>query len=224
MDYGFNINTNNYLPLREVVFNNLRDAILKGDLKPGERLLENQLAEKLGVSRTPVREALRMLEQEKLVLLIPRKGAQVLDITVDDIKNIMEIRASLEMLAMKHACKNMQPAKIEEMKKLNAELENAFKNRDDEKASDIDVLFHNIILESANNDMLCVLINNIRIRAYRYRMASAYAASEENQEEILTQHRQIISSIENHTEKEGVDIISDHIEYQMLGILKSLKK
>ena len=95
MEYNFNVNTNEYLPLREIVFNNLRDAILKGDLKPGERLLENQLADKLGVSRTPVREALRMLEQENLVLLIPRKGAQVLEISADDIKNIMEIRGSL---------------------------------------------------------------------------------------------------------------------------------
>ena len=75
-DTRFNINSNEYLPLRDVVFNTLRDAILTGKLVPGERLMENQLAEKLGVSRTPVREALRMLELENLVELVPRKGAQ----------------------------------------------------------------------------------------------------------------------------------------------------
>ena len=96
MDYRFNVNVNEYLPLREVVFNNLRDAILNGQLHPGERLLENQLAEKLGVSRTPVREALRMLEQENLVALVPRKGAQVLDLSADDIRSVLEIRQALQ--------------------------------------------------------------------------------------------------------------------------------
>ena len=71
----FNINTNEYLPLRDVVFNTLRDAILTGKLVPGERLMENQLAEKLGVSRTPVREALRMLELENLVELVQKGRA-----------------------------------------------------------------------------------------------------------------------------------------------------
>ncbi len=66
-----------YLPLRDVVFHTLREAILKGDLKPGERLMELQLAEKLGVSRTPIREAIRMLQQEGLAVTIPRKGAEV---------------------------------------------------------------------------------------------------------------------------------------------------
>ena len=102
MDYKFNVSVNEYLPLRAVVFNNLRDAILKGELAPGERLLENQLADKLGVSRTPVREALRMLEQENLVALIPRKGAQVLDLSANDIKNVLEIRSALEEIGRAH--------------------------------------------------------------------------------------------------------------------------
>ena len=70
-------NMNEYLPLRDLVFNTLRQAILKGELKPGERLMEIQLAEKLGVSRTPIREAIRKLELEGLVLMIPRRGAEV---------------------------------------------------------------------------------------------------------------------------------------------------
>ena len=74
MDAQFKVNMNEYLPLRDVVFNTLRQAILKGELAPGERLMEIQLAEKLGVSRTPIREAIRKLELEGLVLMIPRKG------------------------------------------------------------------------------------------------------------------------------------------------------
>ena len=77
MENNFKVNMNEYLPLRDVVFNTLRQAILKGELAPGERLMEIQLAEKLGVSRTPIREAIRKLELEGLVLMIPRKGAEV---------------------------------------------------------------------------------------------------------------------------------------------------
>ena len=84
MTSNFSIQMNEYLPLRDVVFNTLRRAILKGELKPGERLMEIALAEKLGVSRTPIREAIRKLELEGLVIMIPRRGAQVANITERD--------------------------------------------------------------------------------------------------------------------------------------------
>lgn len=73
----FEMTIDEYLPLRDVVFNTLRRAILKGELEPGERLMEIALANKLGVSRTPIREAIRKLELEGLVVMIPRKGAEV---------------------------------------------------------------------------------------------------------------------------------------------------
>ena len=81
MELNFTVKMDEYLPLRDVVFNTLREAILRGELKPGERLMEIQLANKLGVSRTPIREAIRKLELEGLVLMIPRKGAEVAQIT-----------------------------------------------------------------------------------------------------------------------------------------------
>ena len=84
----FTMNVNEYLPLRDVVFNTLREAILKGDLEPGERLMEIALANRLGVSRTPIREAIRKLELEGLVVMIPRKGAQVASITKKDLQDV----------------------------------------------------------------------------------------------------------------------------------------
>ena len=81
-EYDIQLQMNEYLPLRDVVFQTLRQAILKGILQPGERLMEIHLAQKLGVSRTPVREAIRMLELEGLVIMVPRKGAIVAEITV----------------------------------------------------------------------------------------------------------------------------------------------
>ena len=90
MSSDFTINMNEYLPLRDLVFNTLRQAILKGELKPGERLMEIQLAEKLGVSRTPIREAIRKLELEGLVLMIPRRGAEVAKISHKSLQDVLE--------------------------------------------------------------------------------------------------------------------------------------
>ena len=104
---NFQVNMNEYLPLRDVVFNTLRQAILRGELKPGERLMEIQLANKLGVSRTPIREAIRKLELEGLVLMIPRKGAEVAEITEKSLKDVLEIRRALEDLAVRLACEKI---------------------------------------------------------------------------------------------------------------------
>ena len=93
------VNMNEYLPLRDVVFNTLRQAIITGEFAPGERLMEIALANRLGVSRTPVREAIRKLELEGLVVMIPRKGAEVARITEKDLRDVLEVRCSLEELA-----------------------------------------------------------------------------------------------------------------------------
>ena len=109
MDMDFEVNMNEYLPLRDVVFNTLRKAILRGELKPGERLMEIQLANKLGVSRTPIREAIRKLELEGLVLMIPRKGAEVAQITEKNMQDVLEVRKALEELSVQLACERITP-------------------------------------------------------------------------------------------------------------------
>ena len=109
------MDVNDYLPLRDVVFNTLRQAILRGEMEPGERLMEIQLAEKLGVSRTPIREAMRKLEQEGLVVMIPRRGAQVANITEKDLNDVLEVRIALENVAIEKACARMTE---EEMRRL----------------------------------------------------------------------------------------------------------
>src|SRR5690606_12292208 len=111
------INLDNYKPLRELVFEVLREAIITGKLRPGERLMEVQLAEELGVSRTPVREAIRKLELEGLVLMIPRRGAYVAEISMKDIADVFEIRAALEGLAAQLAAERCTPEEIENLER-----------------------------------------------------------------------------------------------------------
>ena len=115
MEYNLKVNMNEYLPLRDVVFNTLRDAILKGELEPGERLMEIQLAERLGVSRTPIREAIRKLELEGLVLMIPRKGAEVAKISEKSLRDVLEVRRSLEELAAELACQRMDAEALKDL-------------------------------------------------------------------------------------------------------------
>lgn len=117
MEPKFEVTMNEYLPLRDVVFNTLRQAILRGELKPGERLMEIQLANKLGVSRTPIREAIRKLELEGLVLMIPRKGAEVAEITEKNLRDVLEVRGALEELAVRLACDRIGEEGIENLKK-----------------------------------------------------------------------------------------------------------
>ena len=109
---------NEYLPLRDVVFNTLRQAILRGELKPGERLMEIQLANKLGVSRTPIREAIRKLELEGLVLMIPRKGAEVAEITEKSLRDVLEVRRALEELAVELVCEKITDEQIQDLNEL----------------------------------------------------------------------------------------------------------
>ena len=221
-DTKFNINTNEYLPLRDVVFNTLRDAILTGKLVPGERLMENQLAEKLGVSRTPVREALRMLELENLVELVPRKGAQVLDMSEKDITNILEVRSALEGLATSLACKKMTKEDLQQLKSMEADFEKAVADNDVEHFVDIDEDYHDLIFAATENDKLISIFRNLRIQLYRYRMAQA-KNNETSMSTIVAHHRSIIRAIENHDAEEGASIAQGHIKYQTESILRFVR-
>ncbi len=133
------MDVNDYLPLRDVVFNTLRQAILRGEMEPGERLMEIQLAQKLGVSRTPIREAIRKLELEGLVVMIPRKGAEVAQITEKDMRDVLEVRCTLEELAVSLACKNVTQEKIEELKAANKVFESAVVSKDVVSIVDADI-------------------------------------------------------------------------------------
>ena len=221
-DTKFNINTNEYLPLRDVVFNTLRDAILTGKLVPGERLMENQLADKLGVSRTPVREALRMLELENLVELVPRKGAQVLDMSEKDITNILEVRSALEGLATSLACKKMSKEDLQQLKNLEVDFEKAVADNDVEHFVDIDEDFHDLIFAATENDKLINIFRNLRIQLYRYRMAQA-KNNETSMSTIVAHHRSIIRAIENRDAEEGATIAQGHIKYQTESILRFVR-
>ena len=150
-----------FLPLRDVVFQTLRKGILTGELKPGERLLEIHLADKLGVSRTPIREAIRKLELEGLVTMIPRKGAEVANITEKSLRDVLEVRRALDVLSVELACDRMTEDELIRLQAACEQFERALVTKDLTQIAKADIAFHDIILESTGNGRLVQLVANL---------------------------------------------------------------
>lgn len=222
MTDDFQIDMNEYLPLRDVVFNTLRQAILKGELKPGERLMEIQLAQRLGVSRTPVREAIRKLELEGLVLMIPRKGAEVAEITVKDLEDVLEVRTALEELAVRDACENITEEQLARLKKANDAFRKALEGADLIACGKADMDFHEIIYDATNNRRLMQILNNLREQMYRYRME--YLKDREMYPVLLAEHEAIWEALSGHDREKAGTAIRIHIENQKESIINSLKE
>ncbi|WP_411336601.1 GntR family transcriptional regulator [Ruminococcus gauvreauii] len=220
MTSDFHVSMNEYLPLRDVVFNTLRDAILHGELLPGERLMEITLANRLGVSRTPVREAIRKLELEGLVIMVPRKGAQVAQITEKDLNDVLEVRLGLEELAMQFACERIGEPQLEQIREAALEFEQVMESDDITALAQADVKFHELIYEATKNRRLIQIINNLREQMYRYRIE--YLKDGNARRTLVKEHREIYEALKERDYKKANDCMRDHIENQQKAIIKSL--
>lgn len=213
----FNVTMNEYLPLRDVVFNTLRQAILRGELKPGERLMEIQLANKLGVSRTPIREALRKLELEGLVNMVPRKGAEVADITEKSLRDVLEVRKALEELSVQLACEKITEEEIEELKRVAERFKDTLDDKDVTKIAEADVAFHDVIYTATDNQKLILLLNNLREQMYRYRVE--YLKKEEAYPQLIAEHEELIDNISKRNKEEATRIMCEHIDNQVATVI-----
>ncbi len=218
----YNMKINEYLPLRDIVFQTIRNAIITGEFQPGERLMETQLAEKLGVSRTPIREAIRKLELEGLVIMVPRKGAQVAQFTEKDIQDVLEVRAALEALSARLACKRMDDRSFLKLQLAIAEYSYAAKNKDLETMIEKDVEFHDIICNATQNDKLIQMFNNLKEQVNRYRIT--YIKNAEDSETVVAEHTAILEALQNRDEETASALASKHIHTQcdsITGLVKS---
>lgn len=222
MNDNLKLVSNNYLPLRDVVFQTLEQAILLGDLKPGERLMEIQLANRLGVSRTPIREAIHKLELEGLVVLVPRKGAQVASITAKDLNDVLEVRCGLEELAVELACLRITPEELAALKKTCAEFKAAVYARDIAGIAVKDIDFHDIICKASHNDRLVQMLGNIRQQMYRYRVE--YIKDITSHKNLIDEHEALVRFIENKDIENAKKEMKAHITNQVNAIKKTIKK
>lgn len=183
----------NYKPLGEVVFEYLRNAILAGELKPGERLMEVTIADQLGVSRTPVREAIRKLEKESFVIMIPRKGAYVADLTKKDIMEVLEIRKELEGFAAALAAERMTLAEKEALGRVVERFNESLVNMDKRSMIESDNEFHSSIFEATKNQRLINIIYDLHDQFQRFRLI--YFNEFNNFKEIQASHNRIFDAI-----------------------------
>lgn len=222
MSDNLQVHMDEYLPLRDVVFRTLRQGILMGELKPGERLMEIHLANRLGVSRTPIREAIRMLELEGLVTMIPRRGAEVAQITERNLRDVLEVRRALDALAVELACERITD---EEKKALDAackEFEQATKTKDAKTITQADVKLHDIIVKAAGNERLTRLVNDMSEQMYRYRFE--YIKDETKHQSLIEEHQIIYRSIIECDKKTASNAVKTHIDNQEKSIINKIYK
>ena len=221
MQDNLQVTMDEFLPLRDVVFNTLRQAILTGELKPGERLMEIHLANKLGVSRTPIREAIRKLELEGLVTMIPRRGAEVAQITEKSMNDVLEVRRAMDALCVELACDRITPEELQELKKACDTFEAAVKTGDIKQIARTDVALHDIIVQATGNQRLIQLVNNLSEQMYRYRFEYIKDASQ--RERLIEEHKNIYESIVCKDKERAAQAARVHIDNQEKAIMKQIR-
>ena len=200
------------------VFHKIREDILSGKYKRDETLKEKTIGDELGVSRTPVREALRQLELEGLVTIIPNKGASVVGISKDDIKDIYEIRARLEGLCAKRAAKNVSAAQIADLEE-NIYLVDFHSGKGNyAQVLELDNKFHEILYEASLSKMLKHELSAFhhyveRVRKITLSMPERVTKSNE-------EHRMIVEALKNHNEEEAEKLATKH----MLNTISNMDK
>ncbi len=222
MTEDLTLNMNAYLPLRDVVFHTLREAILRGELKPGERLMELQLAAKLGVSRTPIREAIRMLEQEGLAVTIPRKGAEVAKMTEKDMRDVLQVREALDELAASIACEQMTAEQLDALKATMREFEEYTKTGNVKKIAEADVKFHDIIYQATGNPKLVNILSNLREQMYRYRIE--YLKDEKNYPVLIREHSEIVEGLMAKDKEKVTAVMHRHVENQAVAVEERIRE
>lgn len=182
--------------LREKILEMIRDAILKGTLKPGERVSEPELAERFGISRTPIREAFRQLESEGYLEVIPRKGAVVASLSERDIEEFYAIKIILEGFAAKMAAEKLTAKDIERLETINEKLQKIADEGDVKSFFRVHNEFHDVFIKAAGNDKLYEMINQLVMKFKRLRLASL---SQPGRMEISVEdHRDMIEAFKNH--------------------------
>ena len=203
------------------VFQKLRDDILSGKYKEHDELRETTLGKELGVSRTPVREALRQLELEGLVLMIPRKGAEVAEITEKNLRDVLEVRCALEELAVQLACDRIDKDKLKELHAAADHFREILDSDDITAIAEADEAFHDVIFAATDNNRLIQLLNNLREQMYRYRIE--YLKKKECHPQLLEEHAAIMKAIEEHDKEKATQITIQHIANQADTVVDTLR-
>ena len=181
------------------------------------------IANQLGVSRTPIREAIRMLELDGLVIMVPRKGAQVAQITEKDLNDVLEVRLGLEELAVKLACQRITESELQKLYQASRSFEQMLETTetdDLQKLAQADVAFHDVIYQATNNERLIQLLNNLREQMYRYRIE--YLKDVKSRRSLVEEHDALYERMKNRDLAGAQKMIREHIERQQESIMQTV--
>ncbi|MGI6679036.1 MAG: GntR family transcriptional regulator [Dehalobacterium sp.] len=207
--------------LGDRVFEELEKRILNGTLKDGDHLIEMKVAADLGVSRTPVREAIRMLEQKGLVQITPNKYAVVTGINIEDLADIYDIRMRLEGLASNRAAQRITEEQIKELTEI-VDLQEFYhlKNSID-PINNLDSQFHEKIYQYSNSRTLQHTLTDLHHMIQRYRNISFHATG--RAEVAIQEHRELLDALSKHDAALAEKLTVEHITKAKENLLKTLK-
>ena len=206
--------------MREKVYDTLKQMIIDGVIKPGERIIETEYSNKFQISRTPIREAIRMLELEGLVESQTTGGVIVKTLTREEISEIYKIRIALESLIIEEFIKKINNQDIKKLEKVLKNTKKAFEVKDIEKVFSLFTEFNQILYDIASLPKVTGMINNINLYLKRFRKLSIDNPS--RKEEAFEDHVQILEAIKNKELSTAISINRMHLEKSMNFILSKL--
>lgn len=214
-----------HLTLREKIADAIRDDIIQGRLKEGQRVSEPELAERYGISRTPVREAFRQLSVEGFLRLTPRKGARIAYLTEKDVCEFYELKSVLEGYAVRIATTKIQERDLGRMEQLNDQMERLHERGDLKRIAKVHDDFHNIFLEAAGNDQLYTTVCQLANRFQRFTILLALTGKNP---EAVSKHREIIGAMRARDGKKAEDLVKANAllgkELMIKEVLQSMQK
>ncbi|MFH1116652.1 MAG: GntR family transcriptional regulator [Pseudomonadota bacterium] len=198
--------------LSETVAQRIRDMIRRGVLKKGDRIVEKQLCDALGVSRTPLREALRILKSEGLIDLVPNKGAHVAQPSMQDIRELFEVMSILEGACARTASEKMNEADFARLVKLHQKLEKHFEKKDHEKYLEVNHKFHSLIQEIAGNKLFNEILGGLRQKILLYRQRQLFQP--DRFQASMEEHRWLLEALRNRDADSVESLMKTHLMKQ----------
>lgn len=209
-----------HLTLREKILETIREAILKGSLKPGEKVAEPELAERFGISRTPIREAFRQLESEGYLTVIPRKGAVVASLSERDVEEFYAIKSILEGYAARMAAEKMSDKDIEKLEVINERLEKLAREGDVKNFFRVHNDFHEAFIRASGNEKLLELISQLLLKFNRLRMASLSLPG--RMEISVKEHRKILDAFKRREGELAESLVTKTAAYGGQQLIQSM--
>ncbi len=199
----------------------LRKMIMTGELKEGDKIRENEFCENMGISKTPLREALRVLSVEGLIDLVPHRGAFVTQPTFDEIEEMFEVMSLLEGFCASAACEKMSSQDFDFLQILHAELEKQYERRDQENYIRVNNQYHSFLQDLVNNRVLNQIIDGLRKKILLYRFKSLNTPN--RFDSSIREHRDLLEAFRQRDSERAKRLMRVHLKSQCIALSQQVK-